>query len=80
MNARMLPKFVALLGKLAKRYGVDPNSSEFNEVEKDLLRMAVIEYDFYHAHEAPITAEVPVKVVEVATTKRTAGRPSKAAS
>lgn len=48
---RLLPKYNALLGKLIVKYGVMSDLLDFSESEKDILRLARTEYDFYHAHE-----------------------------
>lgn len=58
---RMDSKYIALLGKLIAKYQVMSDLLEYNEYERDLLRNAKTEYDFYHAHErveAPASDDV----------------------
>lgn len=48
----MLPRFTALVGKLIAKYDIMSDSIHFTPEELDLLRLAVTEYNFYHAHES----------------------------
>jgi hypothetical protein len=57
VNPRMLPRFVALLGKLIQRYDIMATINQFEEHERDLLRLAKTEYDFYHSHETAKTID-----------------------
>lgn len=48
---RMDSRYIALLGKLIVKYDVLADAIQFAPEELELLRMAKVEYDFYHAHE-----------------------------
>jgi hypothetical protein len=69
MNSRMLPRFTSLLGKLIVKYNVMQDLMDFDEAERDLLRLAKTEYDFYH----PTPSE---NVVEKPSTSKTGSRPT----
>lgn len=50
-NRHMEAKYVALLGKMIAKYGAMSHLLDYSPDERDLLRLAKTEYDFYHAHE-----------------------------
>lgn len=52
----MLPQFIKLIGRLINKYDVMSDIKDFDEAEKDILRLAQTEYTFYHAHELPLEA------------------------
>lgn len=55
MNARMLPVFIKLLGKIVVKYDILSDLTSYDDAERDILRLAKTEYDFYR----PERVEVP---------------------
>lgn len=63
MNPRMLPRFMALIGKLANEFKFmdDPEEAKLflTPDEIELVRMSLVEYKFYHAHELREAGQEP---------------------
>lgn len=49
--SRMDARYIALLGKLINKYDVMSDIKDFDDLQRDLLRNALTEYNFYHSHE-----------------------------
>lgn len=66
---RMDSRYIALLGKLVTRYGIMADIKDFEDNERELLRMALTEYNFYHAHERVEAGTSEDVIVEPSTIK-----------
>jgi hypothetical protein len=65
---RMDSRYISLLGKMINKYQVNMSDlMDYEEHERDLLRSAKTEYDFYHAHER---VEAPLASNDIVETSR----------
>lgn len=59
--SRMDARYISLIGKMIAKYQVMSDLMEYEDHERDILRNALTEYNFYHAHErveAPASDDV----------------------